>query len=315
MTSIRFFKMEGAGNDYIYVDARASGMGGDAVLPAGLPLLCDRRYGVGSDGLVMLTESSRADVRMWMWNADGSSSATCGNALRCVALYVSSMPQPLDALTIESGAGVHRARILSRSPDGSGRVCLDMGPPILDPTLVPFAGDGEPAGGSPGGPARFDASRAGSAWDAIRSPGYVVSMGNPHCVFFVDDPDSVDIETVGPAIEHDVRFPQRTNVEFVAVRPDGSLYQRTWERGSGETLACGSGACAVLVAAATAGLSGRRNIVHLRGGDLEIEWNGETVWMTGPARLVFVGEFDGNVFRVFRDDAFGRGDQAFRASP
>lgn len=307
MTSIRFFKMEGAGNDYIYVDARGSEMDGDSILPAGLPRLCDRRYGVGSDGLVLLTDSSRAGVRMWMWNADGSSSATCGNALRCVALYVSSLPEPLDALTVESGAGVHRARILSRSPDGSGRVCLDMGPPIFEPTHVPFVGDSLSPAGLPGAPARFDASRAGTAWGAIQSSGYVVSMGNPHCVFFVDDPDSVDIDTVGPAVEHDVRFPQRTNVEFVTVRPDGSLYQRTWERGSGETLACGSGACAVLAAAASAGLSARRNTVHLRGGDLEIEWNDETIWMTGPARLVFVGEFDGSVFPVFRDGAIGIG--------
>jgi len=123
-------------------------------------------------------------------------------------------------------------------------------------------------------------------------------MGNPHCVIFVDDPDTVDIESIGPRIENDHAFPARTNVEFVSIKEDGSLYQRTWERGSGETLACGSGACAALVAAASAGLSGRSNTVHLRGGDLIIEWN-ETVQMTGPARLVFRGQLDEREFPLF----------------
>lgn len=295
MKSIRFFKMEGAGNDYIYVDARESGLDVASVAPSALPALCDRRYGIGADGLVVLTDSERADARMWMWNADGSSSATCGNALRCVALYVSSLPQPVDGLRIESGAGVHEARILERSMEGTGLVSLDMGAPVFAAERIPFTGNQEDITS----PARFDPGHAGSARMAVTDPGHVVSMGNPHCVFFVDDPDSVDLASVGPAIEHHKFFPQRTNVEFVSIRSDGSLYQRTWERGSGETLACGSGACAVLVAAASAGLSARNNIVHLRGGDLEISWTEETVWMTGPARLVFVGEFDASVFPVF----------------
>jgi diaminopimelate epimerase len=286
---IDFFKMEGAGNDYVYIDLRKKT---DQIFRLNrdvLPRLCDRRYGVGSDGLVLIGPSERAAGRMWMWNADGSSSAMCGNALRCVALYLSVDTKRKDLL-VESGAGLHHAEIISQNGDLiSGTVRLDMGRPIFDAARIPYI---------PESHLRHDPVFRYRHGIAGAEDGYVISMGNPHCVIFVDDPDDIDIESTGSEIERDPSFPERTNVEFVSIREDGSLYQRTWERGSGETLACGSGACASLVAAAKAGLSDRVNTVHLRGGDLIIEWN-DTVLMTGPARLVYRGELDEREFSLF----------------
>lgn len=289
---IEFFKMEGAGNDYVYVDLRENAKEILQLNAELLPRLCDRRYGIGGDGLVIIGPSDRAAGRMWMWNADGSASAMCGNALRCVSLYLSADARKKD-LIVESGVGLHRAEIISRDENVmSGSVRLDMGRPLFEAHIIPFSRESKDV---PDRPVRYQHGLKGL------DEGHVLSMGNPHCVFFVDDPDTVDIESIGPRIENDPAFPERTNVEFVSIKADGSLYQRTWERGSGETLACGSGACAALVAAASAGLSGRTNTVHLRGGDLFIEWN-ETVHMTGPARLVFRGQLDEREFPLFSKD-------------
>lgn len=289
---IEFFKMEGAGNDYVYVDLRESAKKIRQLKIELLPRLCDRRYGIGGDGLVLIGPSDRAAGRMWMWNADGSASAMCGNALRCVSLYLSADGRKKE-LTVESGVGSHRAEIISRDEILlSGSVRLDMGQPLFEASVIPFISDSKDVYGHP---VRYRHELKGLG------EGYVLSMGNPHCVIFVDDPDTVDIESIGPRIENDPAFPERTNVEFVSIREDGTLFQRTWERGSGETLACGSGACAALVAAASAGLSDRTNTVHLRGGDLFIEWN-KTVHMTGPARLVFRGQLDEREFPLFSKD-------------
>ncbi len=287
---IEFFKMEGAGNDYIYLDVRQNPHMIQTLNTDVIPRLCDRRYGVGGDGLVLIAPSRKAAGRMWMWNADGSSSDMCGNALRCVSLYLGADLDQKELL-VESGAGLHRAEVVAvdRSSRLSGRVRLDMGSPVFEAERIPFAGQGQDMGQRP---LRFPHGLSGM------EQGHVLSMGNPHCVIFVDDPDSLNLSEIGPALEGHPAFPERTNVEFVTIRPDGSLYQRTWERGSGETLACGSGACAALVAAASDQKSPRTNTVHLRGGDLLIEWN-TTVHMTGPARFVFAGQLDERDFTLF----------------
>lgn len=291
-----FFKMEGAGNDYVYLDLRESNLDPSGLDASILPALCDRRYGIGADGIVLIAPSSRgAAARMWMWNADGSSSDMCGNALRCVALYVSRDHQLDTSFLIESGAGLHAVQILAGSNSRSGRVRIDMGAPVFEAERIPYRGESREV------PVRFRAEAVDLDLREMgaQSDAWVLSMGNPHCVLFVKNPDSVDVQRFGRILEHHASFPERTNVEFVSVREDGTLYQRTWERGSGETLACGSGACAVLVASVLSERGPRRNTVHLRGGDLEVEWTDSSVWMEGPARFVFNGEIDPEIFNLF----------------
>jgi diaminopimelate epimerase len=281
---MHFTKMHGAGNDYIYVDCFAQPVPRD--IPELARRISDRRFGVGADGLILICPSERADAEMRMYNADGSFSEMCGNGIRCVAKYLYDHGiQRRDTLQIESAG-----RVLSLDlHHASGRihhVRVDMGEPILIPAKIPTtlrstAGPEQPVVDIP-------LAVAGREF-----PVTCVSMGNPHCVVFVDAVTDEWVLGVGPKAEVDPHFPNRVNVEFVEVLNRGELHQRTWERGSGETFACGTGACAVCVAGALTGRADRQVTIYLRGGGLSIEWNEKDnhVYMTGPAVEVFSGEW------------------------
>ena len=279
---MHFIKMHGIGNDYIYVDEflyKAPADIGDAAR-----LASDRHTGIGGDGLILIQPSQIADCKMRMFNADGSEGRMCGNAIRCIARYMLERhPEicPGDTVRIETLSGI---KIVTAQRDAEGKPSMlraDMGAPGLSPESIPVL--------------------TATPQDlSIEVPGFsgcgvCVSMGSPHIVFFIDsDPSELDIAHIGPAIESHSLFPERVNVEFVQTQPDGSLKMRVWERGSGETMACGTGACATAVAAMLKGRTPQRTAtVHLRGGDLIIEWNPDNnrVYMTGPAALVFEGEW------------------------
>ena len=279
---MHFIKMHGIGNDYIYVDEflyKAPADIGDAAR-----LASDRHTGIGGDGLILIQPSQIADCKMRMFNADGSEGRMCGNAIRCIARYMLERhPEicPGDTVQIETLSGI---KIVTAQRDAEGKPSMlraDMGAPGLSPESIPVL--------------------TATPQDlSIEVPGFsgrgvCVSMGSPHIVFFIDrDPSELDIAHIGPAIESHSLFPERVNVEFVQMQPDGSLKMRVWERGSGETMACGTGACATAVAAMLKGRTPQRTAtVHLRGGDLIIEWNpnNNRVYMTGPAALVFEGEW------------------------
>jgi diaminopimelate epimerase len=275
---MRFTKMHGAGNDYVYVDCFAQPVPRD---PAALSrAVTDRHFGVGGDGLILICRSERADARMRMYNADGSEAEMCGNGIRCVAKYVYDhglVRKP--TLAIETGRGVLTLD-LDIEAGKVRRVRVDMGEPILDADRIPTTLPGNPPVDVP------------LAIDGRTYALTCVSMGNPHCVQYVADVERAPVETLGPRIECDAHFPRRSNVHFVQVVSRGEVRVRTWERGSGETLACGTGACAVAVAGVLTGRTDRRLIAHLRGGDLELEWGADRhVWMTGPAQEVFSGEW------------------------
>jgi len=281
---MRFTKMHGAGNDYIYVDCFAE------PIPFNIPELArrmsDRRFGVGGDGLILICPSDRADAEMRMFNADGSASEMCGNGIRCVAKYLYDHGiRRKETLTIETGG-----RVLSVELKTAGgvvdQVRVDMGEPILIPERIPTTlrsaqGPEQPVVDVP--------LKVGERELRVSC----VSMGNPHCVVFVEDATDALVLGLGPQIEIAPEFPKRVNVEFATILNSSEVQQRTWERGSGETLACGSGACAVGVAGVLTGRTGRKVIVHLRGGDLTIEWkeSDNHVYMTGPAVEVFSGDW------------------------
>jgi diaminopimelate epimerase len=281
---MRFTKMQGAGNDYVYVDCFAS------PLPSNVPELArrisDRRFGVGGDGLILICPSARADAEMRAYNADGSAAEMCGNGIRCVAKYVYDHGIcQRDTLQIESGGSV-RTLELRISGGKVEQVRVDMGPPILSPDEIPTtlrsaAGPNAPIVGVP--------IAIGNREFSVTC----VSMGNPHCVTFVDEVTDDWVLGIGPKFELDSHFPKRVNCEFVQAISRSEVRQRTWERGSGETLACGTGACAVGVAGVLTGRTDRNIVVHLPGGDLGIEWNAvnDHVYMTGPAVEVFSGEW------------------------
>ena len=257
-----FLKMHGAGNDFVVIDSRGRG----AVMTAGLArALGDRHRGVGFDQLAEITDVADADFGLEFWNSDGSRADACGNATRCVADHV-MRGLGKDAVSLVTGRGTLRANRLA-----DGRVSVNMGPPQLDWRDVPLAREVDllhlPL---PGDPA-------------------AVGMGNPHCVRFVADAEAVDLAAVGPENEHNPLFPQRTNVEFASVTGPDRLRMRVWERGAGITLACGSGACAVAVAAHLRGLTGRRVALEMDGGLLEVDWRDDGVWLTGPVARVFDG--------------------------
>jgi diaminopimelate epimerase len=274
--TIPFTKMQGCGNDYVYVD----GFHHRVEDPVRLAKeVSDRRFGVGSDGLILILPSDKADVRMRMWNADGSESEMCGNGIRCVAKYAyeRGLAPKKARLTAETGAGVLGLDLHVK--DGAVEaVTVDMGAPRLERAEVPMLG-------APGRVVDEELRAGGRAFRVT-----AVSMGNPHCVTFVDDVASFPVERYGPLIENHASFPRRTNVEFVEVRSRSEVVQRTWERGAGETWACGTGASAVCVAGVLTGRTDRRVLVHLRGGDLVVEWpEGGSVRKTGPAVVVFDG--------------------------
>jgi len=279
---MRFTKMHGAGNDYVYVDCFAEPVPDDPAETA--RRVSDRHFGVGGDGLILIRPSESADARMQMFNADGSEAEMCGNGVRCLAKYVYDHGICRnETLKIETGAGVLSLDL--EIVDGKvHRVRVDMGEPILTPADIPTTLPGTPAAD-------------GHVVDTELSVGgrelcvTCVSMGNPHCVTFVDEPTDDWVLGIGPQIETDPHFPNRVNAEFVKVLSPGEVRLRVWERGSGETLACGTGTCAVCVAGVLSGRTGRKILAHLPGGDLEIHWaENNHVTMTGPAVEVFHGE-------------------------
>ncbi len=275
----RFTKMHGAGNDYVYVNAFTE------KLPHNLPALAvavsDRHTGIGADGLILICPSERGDARMRMYNADGSESEMCGNGVRCVAKYVHDHGiARKEDLQIETGRGVLPIHVEVQN----GRVVrarVNMGTPILEAAQIPTTLAGSP-------PQNVKLSAGGREFDVT-----CVSMGNPHCVAFVDEINDDWVLRIGPQVERHPAFPRKVNAEFVQVLSPREFNMRVWERGSGETLACGTGACAVAVAGVLTGRLERRVVGHLPGGDLELEWSesGE-VFMTGPATEVFSGEWD-----------------------
>jgi diaminopimelate epimerase len=275
---MRFTKMHGCGNDYIYVDCFRNPMPHD---PAGLSRqISDRHRGVGGDGLILICPSDKADARMRMFNADGSEAEMCGNGIRCVAKFVYDHGLiRKQTITVETGRGV-LALALEVSGGLVEQVRVDMGAPILEAAKIPTTLPGNPPINCPLHDFRVTC----------------VSMGNPHCVIFTKDITDSQVRTIGPMLEKDAAFPNRTNVEFVEVNRPNDITMRVWERGSGETMACGTGACAVAVAGALSGRTQRQIVAHLRGGDLHLHWSESDnhVYMTGPATEVFSGIWPGN---------------------
>lgn len=261
-TGLPFMKMHGAGNDFVVIDSRGRG----PVMTAGLArALGDRNRGVGFDQLTEITSSSDADFGLVFWNSDGSQAGACGNATRCVSDYV-MQDLGADSVSLVTARGGLRAE---RAPDG--RIWVNMGLPQLDWRSIPLSHEVDhlhlPLPGDPVG----------------------VGMGNPHCVHFVPDAEAVDLATLGPKVECDPLFPQRTNVEFASLIAPGRLRMRVWERGTGITLACGSGACATAVAAHLRAMTGPRVALDVDGGVLEVDWREDGVWLTGPVARVFDG--------------------------
>ena len=276
-----FSKYQGLGNDFLLIDARILGeLGSQEHNPEAIRQICDRRYGIGADGLILaLPPRQGGELRMRIFNADGSEPEMCGNGIRCLARFLADRDgdAPGRRWLIETLAGTIVPELQA---DGSVRV--DMGPPFLNPETVPTTLAVGPAG-LPQGVLMV----AGQTL-AVAAAG----MGNPHVVIPVADLDAVDLEALGPLLEQHEAFPARTNVHFVQVLSPNHLRMRVWERGAGPTLACGTGACATLVACHLLGLAERRARLDLPGGALEIEWDGANgpVWMTGPAEAVFHGQ-------------------------
>jgi diaminopimelate epimerase len=281
-----FTKMHGTGNDFILIDCRDKSV--DDLLSAGGDIsrrLCHRRFGIGADQLLLLYDSDTADFRMRIFNADGSEVEMCGNGIRCLARYIWDRGlSDKDELIVETLAGMIR-------PVREGDlVKVDMGEPALEPEKIPVKITKSPE------------LMAHSSKDALRIVDFplmsagrefritCVSMGNPHAVIVVDSVDDLDLEKYGPPIENDPLFPNRINVEFIEISDRGRIRMRVWERGAGETMACGTGASAAVVAACLQGLTDKKVVVGLLGGELVVEWNEDNhVWMTGPAVEVFEG--------------------------
>lgn len=269
---MKFTKMQGIGNDYVYVDCfqeTVENPGKTAVF------VSDRHFGIGSDGLILIKPSTVADCQMDMYNLDGSRGAMCGNGVRCVGKYAYDhgvVPPDRTTLTVETASGIKTLQI--QAENGKAReLTVDMGKPeITSEIFEPITVDGQ----------------------EYRFIG--ISMGNPHAVLFVDDTESIPLETIGPKFEKHSRFPDRTNTEFVEIVDRGHIKMRVWERGSGETMACGTGACASAAASILAGYTDTKVEVELLGGSLLIEWDREkdTIYMTGPAEEVFSGEIELN---------------------
>ena len=278
---MRFTKMHGLGNDYIFVNCFEERVENPAERA---PAVSDRHRGVGADGLILICPSDIADVKMRIFNADGSEAQMCGNGIRCVAKYayehkLAKNRKP--SMKIETGRGVLTLGLEIDKKDKVEKVCVNMGQPILEPAKIPVTLDGD--------------SIIEAAID-VRNQRMLmtcVSMGNPHAMFFVDDLSSIELEKVGPVIEHHELFPQRVNAHFVRVDSQNEFTMMTWERGSGVTLACGTGACACCVAAVLTDRCKRTVTAHLPGGDLLINWSKEDncVYMTGPAVEVFTGDW------------------------
>lgn len=276
---MNFTKMHGIGNDYIYVNCLNQSVDD----PSGVArFVSDRHFGIGSDGLVLILPSETADFRMRMLNSDGSESEMCGNAIRCVGKYVyDNGLTSKKTVNIETLAGIKVLELTVENNEVT-MVRVDMGEPILNPRDIPVLSEKE----------RF-ISEPVTVDDKVFNVT-CVSMGNPHAVSYIDSVSTFPLEKVGPKMETHALFPRKVNAEFVEIIDRATLKMRVWERGAGETLACGTGACAVLVSSVLNGLSERKATIKLLGGDLIIEWNEKDnhVYMTGPATKVFDGTID-----------------------
>lgn len=272
-------KMHGAGNDYIYVNCFEETLSNPSQAAKDLS---DRHFWIGSDGLVLIKPSRDADFEMNMYNSDGSEAEMCGNAIRCVGKYVfdNGLTDKTE-ISVSTKAGIKYLSLTAQNGKVQ-KVRVDMGEPILSPSKIPCLFEGETAVDRP---------------IEVLGEGYkvtCVSMGNPHAVVYMEDVKNLEIEKIGPAFENHKMFPKKTNTEFIKVLNPNELEMRVWERGAGETWACGTGACASLVATVLNGKCERKAVLHLRGGDLIIEWDEKTnhVFMTGPAVTVFTADID-----------------------
>jgi diaminopimelate epimerase len=268
MRDIQFIKMQGTGNDFVLVDQRPGieNIIAEEELPDAAKKICDRHFGVGADGLILVLPSGKADYRMRIFNPDGSEAEMCGNGIRCFTRYVwENAEEKKDVISVETLAGIMVPAPIVEADSFVG-VEVDMGEPSVEAVKEPLK---------------------------IENLDYSInkiSMGNPHCVIFVEDLQSVRIKEIGPIIENLPQFPNRTNVEFVQVLNDKEIAVKVWERGAGETLACGTGACASVVAASLNGFTGKKVVVHLPGGNIGIEWAQDNhILMRGPAEKVFEG--------------------------
>ena len=274
---MKFTKMHGCGNDYVYVNLFEEKIDDLAELSI---KISDRHFGIGSDGLITIGPSDVADFRMRIYNADGSEAEMCGNGVRCVAKYVydHNLTDKTE-ISVETGAGIKILKLFVENGKVA-QVTVDMGEPGLKPEEIPVVAEGDRVINEP-------IEVCGREWRMT-----CVSMGNPHAVVFVDDVENFDIEKYGPHFENHERFPKRTNTEFVHVVSPTEAYMRVWERGSAETWACGTGTCATVMACILNGKTENKVLVHLRGGDLTIEYDKKTnhIFMTGPATEVFNGE-------------------------
>lgn len=276
---LTFYKMQGIGNDYVYVDCYHSQIEDPSQVAI---KVSDRHFGVGSDGLILLMPSNVADLKMRMFNADGSEGKMCGNGIRCVGKLAYELGLCHNhTMTVETLSGIKFLRLFTNQHTVES-VQVDMGAPALEAEKVPVKSPERRVVDKP-------LNIEGKTYNIT-----CVSMGNPHAVIFTRGIDKMDLEATGPKFEHHEIFPESVNTEFVEVIDDHNLKMRVWERGSGETMACGTGACAVVVAACINGIVKRNEDVnvHLRGGTLKIRWDNDKVWMTGPAVLVFKGEIE-----------------------
>jgi diaminopimelate epimerase len=277
VATVQMTKMHGTGNDYVYVDCREHGLA-DATRVA--RAVSRRHHGIGADGLILIRPSKAAHCRMEMYNADGSRAQMCGNGIRCVGKFVYDRGLKANPLRVETDCGV---KTLALALDATGlvsRATVDMGPPVFDGPRIPVASDGRVV--------EQPLEVGGTTYRVT-----CVSMGNPHCVVFAPEVESLELDRLGPRFEHHAFFPERVNTEFVAMRSRHELDCRVWERGSGETMACGTGACAALVAAHVTGRAERHATFHLRGGDLDVDWRTDDhVYLTGAATEVFTADVD-----------------------
>ncbi len=284
---MKFTKMHGCGNDYIYVNGFTENLSLEEK-PELIRRMSDRHFGVGSDGVIFINPSQEADFEMEMWNADGSRGEMCGNGIRCVAKYVydKGMTKKTDISVISAGKIKYLKLQVKDNRVESVRV--NMGQPVLEPEEIPVLPQGEE---------KWKSDSVVNEAISVEGKEYrmtCVSMGNPHAVIFVEDVAGMKLEEIGPCFENHKRFPRRINTEFVRVIDRNNIEMRVWERGSGETLACGTGACAALCACVLNGLTDEAVTVKLLGGKLFIEWNRKEnlIYMTGPAETVFDGEWE-----------------------
>ena len=277
MQTFNFTKMQGAGNDYIYVNCLKTTL---QDINTVAKTVSDRHFGIGSDGLVLICPSDKADFRMDMYNSDGTQAEMCGNATRCVGKYVYDKGLiDKTTVTLETLAGIKTLELNLDTNNKVKSVCVNMGKPELSPKNIPINSEHD----------RFIQEPV-----TVDNKEYLitgVSMGNPHAVTFVDNADGIQIEHLGPMFEHHPLFPKRINTEFAQIVDNKTIKMRVWERGAGETLACGTGACATLVAANLSGLVGDEADLLLRGGKLHIKWDKQdnNIYMSGPAEFVFEG--------------------------